>query len=107
MGRAAYPLEIEHRYYVKVEDLLEAINAIRPSTFRRRLTVSRQNKRVKLYLHGREAIRFHEEMARMPGFSDSLMQIAEVGGRAGFYSGSDARLFFGTYMFIQISLQRH
>ena len=68
VGGAAYPLEIEHGYYEKVENLLEAINAIRPSTFWGRLTVSWQNKRVKLYLHGGEAIHVHEEMVRMRGF---------------------------------------
>ena len=82
VGGAAYPLEIEHGYYEKVEDLMEAINAIRPSTFRGQLSVSRQNKRVKLYLHAGEAIRFHVEMARMLGFSDSLiLQNAEAGGK--------------------------
>ena len=81
VGGAAHPLEIEHGYYEKVEDLLEAINAIRPRAFCGQLSVSRQNKRVKLYLHAGEAIHFHEEMARMLGFSDSLMQNVEAGER--------------------------
>lgn len=64
----AYRGKVEHGYYMRTEELIHAINSLKPHNFEGKIFISRTNKRVKAVLHPGEYIHFKKELAALLGF---------------------------------------
>lgn len=61
--------KLEHGFYDRVEDLVHAIDSIKPSGFRGKIFTSKESKTVKVQLFPWEFIKFHRDMATLLGLA--------------------------------------
>lgn len=72
---------IPNAHYTSIEEILEAINQVKPPEFKGSLDLSKKRRRtVKIVLHRFEQIKFHHILARLLGFNISTFRFNSTVG---------------------------
>ena len=63
--------KVEESYYKSLEDLVAAINTIKPEGFRGNLAFEKKGRKIKIVLFQKEEIKFHDRLAQLLGFTEN------------------------------------